>query len=265
MAELPIHPEMSVAAPAEAKTIVVADATAFVRDRFMAALKAAGHKASATATSAELVAHLQLAGARIDLVVLDLRLPAGRRARPIGGGHDLVHPTEGVDLVRSLRKINGLKASLVVFSGTVTSAREVRELAWLGVTAYVNEYTAEQHIVPSLTPHLYPDGANRRRSLRANVSMSVSYRFGNTIATAVTLNVSRGGVSLRTTSPLEIGTDLKVRFQLPETRTEIKCEAKVAWVDRRVGMGLQFTQIGADDQDVIDEFVYAKCFSSRKS
>src|SRR6185295_1446990 len=111
----------------------------------------------------------------------------------------------------SLRQISGLRASLVVFSGTVTSAREVRELAWLGVTAYVNEYTAEQHIVPSLAPHLNPDGANRRRSLRAPAAMAVSYRFGNTIATAVTLNVSRGGLSLRTTSPLEMGTDVKVR------------------------------------------------------
>ena len=74
---------MAVAAPAKAKTIVVADATAFVRDRFTTALKTAGHKATATSTSAELVAHLQLAGARVDMVVLDLRLPPGRRARPI--------------------------------------------------------------------------------------------------------------------------------------------------------------------------------------
>jgi uncharacterized protein (TIGR02266 family) len=232
-----------------AKTIVVADDTAFVRDRFKAALESAGHSAATAGNSAELVAQVRSGVARIDLVVLDLRLPQGR----------------GVELVRRLRQIPGFRAAIVVFSGTIASAREVRELGGLGVAGYVNEYTAAQHIVPSLAPHLFPHQHNRRSDPRAVAAVSVSYRIGNTIAAALTLNVSRGGLAVRTTSPVEIGTALKVRFRLPGAAKEVEAEARVTWMERRVGMGLQFTRIGADDQYVIEEFVQTRYFSNRKA
>ena len=41
--------------------------------------------------------------------------------------------------------------------------------------------------------------------------------------------------------------------------------ASVSWVDRRVGMGLQFTQIEADAQTVIDQFVQSHFFTNRKA
>jgi len=232
-----------------AKTIVVADDTAFVRDRFKGALEAAGHKATTAGSSAELVARVRSDAAQIDLVVLDLRLPQGR----------------GVDVVRTLRQIAGFHAPVVVFSGTIASAQEVRELAALGVAGYVNEYTAVQHIVPSLIPHLTADQLNRRSSPRAVAAVAVSYRFGNTIAGALTLNVSRGGLAIRTTSALDVGTALKVRFRLPGGRKEVDVEAKVAWVARRMGMGLEFTRIDPRDQALIDEFVQSRYFSNRKA
>jgi len=240
---------MPVTAPAAAKTILVADDTAFVRDRFKAALEAAGHRTATAGSSAELVAQVRADAPGIDLLVLDLRLPQGR----------------GVDLVRSLRKIDQFRAPVVIFSGTIASAEEVRELATLGVAGYVNEYTAAQHIVPSLSPHLFPDQNNRRSSPRAVVAVSVSYRFGNTIATALTPNVSRGGMAVRTTSVLEPGTTVRVRFRLPGARKDVEAEARVAWIERRVGMGLEFTRIDAEDQAIINEFVQSHFFSNRKA
>jgi uncharacterized protein (TIGR02266 family) len=240
---------MPVTAPAAAKTILVADDTAFVRDRFKAALEAAGHRTYTAGNSAELVARVRADASRIDLLVLDLRLPQGR----------------GVDLVRSLRKIDQFHAPVVIFSGTLASAEEVRELATLGVTGYVNEYTAAQHIVPSLSPHLFPDRNNRRSSPRAVVAVSVSYRVGNTIAAALTLNVSRGGMAVRTTSVLDPGTTVRVRFRLPGARKDVDADARVAWIERRVGMGLEFTRIEAEDQLIINEFVQSHFFSNRKA
>ena len=240
---------MPVTAPAAAKTILVADDTAFVRDRFKAALEAAGHRTTTAGSSAELVAQVRANASRIDLLVLDLRLPQGR----------------GVDLVRSLRKIDQFHAPVVIFSGTIASAGEVRELATLGVTGYVNEYTAAQHIVPSLSPHLFPDQNNRRSSPRAVVAVSVSYRVGNTIAAALTLNVSRGGLAVRTTSLLEPGTTVRVRFRLPGARKDVEADARVAWIERRVGMGLEFTRIDAEHQAIINEFVQSHFFSNRKA
>jgi uncharacterized protein (TIGR02266 family) len=230
------------------KTIVVADDTAFVRDRFRSAIENAGHRAVTAATGPELLAALR-AAAQVDLLVLDLRLPQGR----------------GLDLVRAIRRLEQCPAAIVVFSGTIANEDEVYELGGLGVGGYINEYTTLQHIVPSLAPHLFPDQNNRRSSPRVLVGVPVSYRFGNTIASALTLNISTGGVAVRTTSPLDVGTELKLRLRLPGAKREPDVEARVAWVDRRVGMGLQFMRVAADDQAAIDAFVHRHFFSNRKA
>src|SRR5256885_3374095 len=72
------------------KTIVIADDTAFVRDRFRSAVENAGHKAVAVKSAAELLARVRADLGRIDLIVLDLRLPHA----------------PGVNLVRGIRKLD---------------------------------------------------------------------------------------------------------------------------------------------------------------
>ena len=57
------------------------------------------------------------------------------------------------------------------------------------------------------------------------------------IAAAVTLNMSPGGLAVRTTSPLEKDTALKVRFRLPGVGKEIDAECSVTWTDRAIGHG----------------------------
>ena len=51
------------------KTVVVADDTAFVRDRFRTALEQAGHKAITVKSAAELLARVRADLAQIDLIV----------------------------------------------------------------------------------------------------------------------------------------------------------------------------------------------------
>jgi uncharacterized protein (TIGR02266 family) len=154
---------------------------------------------------------------------------------------------------------------ILVFSGTIASADEVRTLATLGVSGYINEYSAVQHILPSLAPHLFPDSFNRRGGPRVILGIPVQYRFGNTVAAALTLNLGHGGVAIRTTSPLDNGTRVSVRFRLPGGKSDIEAEGRVAWSDRRVGMGLQFEVVAADHQAAIDTFVDAHFFSNRKA
>ncbi len=232
-----------------AKTVLVADDTAFVRDRFQTALEGAGHKAIAVKSAVELLARIRTDIDGIDLVVLDLRLPNA----------------PGVELVRSIRKLDDGRLPLLVFSGTIASADEVRELASLGVAGYVNEYSAVQHILPALAPHLFPDNFNRRSSPRVVLGIPIQYRFGNTIAAALTLNLSHGGIAIRTTSPLDVGSRIKVRFRMPGHKRDIEAEGRVAWNDRRVGMGIQFDAVDATQQTVIDQFVDAHFFSNRKA
>src|SRR6266700_1051183 len=162
-----------------AKTVLVADDTAFVRDRFRTAVENAGHKAITVKSAAELLARVSADLAQIDLIVLALRLPHA----------------PGADLVRSIRKLDDGRLPILIFSGTIANAEEVRELAALGVAGYVNEYSAVHHILPSLAPHLFPDSFNRRSSPRVTLAIPVQYRFGNTIAAALALNLSHGGIA----------------------------------------------------------------------
>jgi CheY-like chemotaxis protein len=232
-----------------AKTVVIADDTAFVRDRFQAAIENAGHKAIAVKSAAELLARVRGDLDTIDLIVLDLRLPHA----------------PGVDLVRSIRKLDEGRLPVLIFSGTIANAEEVKELAALGVAGYVNEYSAVQHILPSLAPHLFPDNFNRRNSPRVVLGIPIQYRFGNTIAAALTLNLSRGGIAIRTTSPLEGSAKIRVRFRMPGSKKDIDAEGRVAWSDRRVGMGVEFETVDLENQTIIDAFVDAHFFSNRKA
>ena len=140
-----------------AKTVLIADDTAFVRERFGAALGDAGHRAVLAGT----VADVLVAGARARRAARSARhRPAaaaveGRRA---GAGDPA-----GVSRV-----------PILVFSGTIANADEVRQLTDLGVTGFINEYTTPTHILPALAPHLFPDSFNRRSSPRVALSITVS-------------------------------------------------------------------------------------------
>jgi uncharacterized protein (TIGR02266 family) len=239
---------MTAATRRAGRTVLVADDTAFVRDRFKAAIEAAGHKAVTAQTGQELLAQVRANVSRIDLIVVDLRIPQGN----------------GVTLLQAVRKLDH-RPGIMVFSGTIASADEVRQLDTLGVVGYVNEYTAVQHIFPSLLPHLSPEALNRRSSPRVSLGIPVAYRVANTIATALTINISHNGLAIRTTNPLAVDTAVKVRFRLPGGKNEIDVQARVAWSDRRLGMGVHFKKVGDPDQEQIDQYVTSHFFSNRKA
>jgi uncharacterized protein (TIGR02266 family) len=231
------------------KTVLIADDTAFVRDRFRSALEGAGHRALTVRTGQELMATLRDPDQPVDLVVLDLRLPHSR----------------GIDLVRSVRRAAPDGPPIVVFSGTIANAQEVKELSTAGVAGYINEYTGVGHIMPALAPHLFPEHYNRRSSPRVVLGVPITYRVGNAISTSLTLNVSHGGVAVRTTNPLDVASVVRLRFRIPGAKKEVDAEARVAWSDRRVGMGFQFMSIDPAAQASIDDYVQRHFFSNRKA
>jgi len=226
------------AAAARSRTVLIASAETGVRNRFTEALRQAGHRTLTAARTADLLGSVDTARPGMDLLLLDLGL---------GGG-------DGVSLVRRIRDQTG-SLPILVFSGSITNADEVRGLAALGVTGYLNEHLDAEQILPSLAPDLFPDSFNRRTIARVVLAIPVSYRFDNTIGSAVTLNISKGGLAIRTMSPLAVSTEVRVRFQLPGADREISATSRVVWSDRRVGMGIQFEQVDAGDQTTVDEYV----------
>ena len=219
------------------KTVVVADPAAEVRERFCEALRQAGHRAVPVERAPDLLRRIGTGDT--DLVILGLRLSE----------------SPGVDLMRSIRDLDGGSVPILVLSGSVASATEVRELSGLGVAGYVSEHSASAQIMPSLAPHLFPDSFNRRISARVALGIPVAYRCGGTIASAMALNLSKGGLGVRTMSPLEVGAEVRVQFRLPRTEHDIEATARVAWSDLRAGMGLEFQSVASADLAAIEEFV----------
>jgi uncharacterized protein (TIGR02266 family) len=230
------------------KTVAVATDTEFARERFKAALESAGHRAMIVKSVAQLLANVRADFDDLHLIVLDLRM---------------AHAA-GVEVVKRIRKLDGGRLPILVFNGSVSSVDEVRELAALGVAGYLNEYSAVDHILPSIAPHLFPETFHRRQHQRVVMGIPVSYRIGKTITAAIAMNLSSGGMSIRTNNPPVRGTVCKVKFALPGSKKQLEAEGVVCWSVPRAGTGIQFTKVKAADQAVIDTFVDAHFFRSTK-
>ena len=235
--------------PGSSKTVLVADDTAFVRERFCHALEHAGHRALTAKTASELLSQVRAELDHLALIILDLHLPDGG----------------GLALVRAVRKIDDGRLPILIFSGTLAGTAEVRHLAELGVVGYINEYSAPKHILAALAPHLFPDSFNRRTGSRVLLGIPVSYRLRQLIASGVTLNVGRGGIAIRTIDPLAMGTIVRLRFRLPGTGGDIEADGRVVWSDRRLGMGLQFETVAPSHQNALDQFVERHFFTNRRA
>jgi uncharacterized protein (TIGR02266 family) len=220
-----------------AKTILIAHRAAAVRDRFAVALADARHDFVIADSEAAARAVVAQTSRPIDLALIDMALSA-----------------EPVEFVRAVRQGGTAPLPVVVFAGTVLSAADIPALAAMQVS-YINEHAGTPQILPALAPHLFPDSFNRRMSVRMSLGVPVTYRTGETLAGAVTLDVGKGGLAIRTMNPLPKGTAIQVRFKLPGMSAEIDAAGQVAWSDRKVGMGVQFERVSASHQRVIDTFI----------
>ena len=222
-----------------AKTILIAHRSPAVRDRFAVALADARHESASADSETAAVRAIQYARAPFSLALVDL----GLSQQPLR-------------FVRTLRERAAAPLPVMVFSGSVGSAAEIPALAAMNV-GYVNEYAATPQILPALAPYLFPDNFNRRVSTRTAIGVPVTYRTDETLVGAVTLDVGKGGLAIRTMNPLPKGTSVQVKFRLPGAPADIDAAGKVAWSDRKVGMGVQFEQLSSLHQRTIDGFVDA--------
>jgi uncharacterized protein (TIGR02266 family) len=220
------------------KTILIAHRSNDVRDRIAAALADARHD-YVTADTADAAAS----------AVADPSRPVSLALVDLGLGDD------PAALVAAIREHAARSMPVVVFAGTVRSGADVPALLASGVAGYLNEHATTAQILPALAPHLFPHSFDRRDSPRVTLGIPVSYRAGQTIAGALTANIGKGGIGIRTMSPLAAGTAVHVKFKLPAATAEIEADGRIAWSNRQVGMGVQFERMDHGAQSAIDKFV----------
>jgi uncharacterized protein (TIGR02266 family) len=220
------------------KTILIAHHAAEIRDRVAAALADARHDYVTADSAGAALDAIGDPGRPISLAVVDLGLA----------------PDAGA-FIGAIKQRAERHVPVVIFAGSVRSGADVPTLLAAGVSGYLNEHAATAQLVPALAPHLFPDSFDRRSSARVTLGIPVSYRSGQTIAGALTLNVGKGGIGVRTMSPLAAGSAVQIKFRLPAGTVDIEASGRVAWSNRQVGFGIQFERVDASAQAAIDAFV----------
>ncbi len=111
---------------------------------------------------------------------------------------------------------------------------------------------------------LPPDGADRRRHERYPISLAVDYVSGDTFLFAYITNISEMGIFLRTEAPLPVGTELRLRFAVPDG-TALDLAGVVMWINPvradgdnpNPGMGVRFIELSPDAREAVFDLVRA--------
>jgi uncharacterized protein (TIGR02266 family) len=91
------------------------------------------------------------------------------------------------------------------------------------------------------------DDANKRQHSRIPVSLQVSYLSKGDLQKDIVTNLSPGGLFVRTSKPLDPGTDVDLEVLIANEETPIHVRGKVVWLrpapGQAAGMGIQFTGV----------------------
>src|SRR3954462_1035798 len=88
----------------------------------------------------------------------------------------------------------------------------------------------------------------KRGDGRAAISLRVDYKRLNTFFADYTKNISKGGTFIRTTKPLDVGTEFVFVLSVPSHNKQLELKGEVVWVvtddkataDSPAGMGIKF-------------------------
>jgi type IV pilus assembly protein PilZ len=106
-------------------------------------------------------------------------------------------------------------------------------------------------------------GDDKRGEDRASITLRVDYKRLNTFFADYTKNISKGGTFIRTTKPLDIGTEFVFVLSVPSSEKALELKGEVKWVvtedkateDNPPGMGIKFKFEHEEDQQKVDQFV----------
>ena len=219
------------------KTILIATNSIDTLKRFSEAFRKGGHQSLEANNEQNLLATLSNQSETLDLFLLDIRV-----------SHNFA------EIIKKAQQ-TAPNSTLAVFSGSVGNPDEIKTLAELGITSYINEHMPEEEVLQCLTPLLFPKSFDRRTSNRVTLSIPCALEIESTIVSGQILNIGKGGLAVRTMEPILIGSRITIVFRLPNHDREINSVSRVAWSNRQSVQGLQFEEIQTSDQAIIDEFV----------
>ncbi len=102
----------------------------------------------------------------------------------------------------------------------------------------------------------------RRAYPRAEVKIEIEFKYTIDFVTSYMLNISKGGLFIRTDEALPLNTIVFLRFTMPGDTKPIETEGKVVWCNTNKakgyfprGMGIKFLNLNIDAAEKIKLFV----------
>lgn len=104
------------------------------------------------------------------------------------------------------------------------------------------------------------EGVERRRFPRFDKALKVKYEFRDDYHIDSSVNISEGGLLLKSKCPIPIGSHLVVRMELPATPKDLVIISKVAWEKHLIDedaylIGLEFISVDNRDSKRLVDFV----------
>lgn len=103
---------------------------------------------------------------------------------------------------------------------------------------------------------------DKRGDGRAPITLRVDYKRLNTFFADYTKNISKGGTFIKTTKPLDVGTEFVFVLALPDSG-QLELTGEVKWVvtsadasaEKPAGMGIQFVFQDDSERRKVEDFV----------
>ncbi len=73
-------------------------------------------------------------------------------------------------------------------------------------------------------------GSERRAHARRHIELKVEYKRLNAFFSDYTKNISKGGTFIRTTKPLDVGTEFVFKLFVPKLEEPLRIRGQVKWV-----------------------------------
>ncbi len=104
------------------------------------------------------------------------------------------------------------------------------------------------------------NGKERRRYPRFNLKLRVRYEFKDEVNVNPSVNVSRGGIMIKSKSPIPVNAHIALRIELPTLHEGIIVMSRVVWAEKSDNAGtyvgaLSFSSMDSRDNKALTAFI----------
>jgi hypothetical protein len=105
------------------------------------------------------------------------------------------------------------------------------------------------------------DGRLRYHRAGLEVPVALNSR-GKKRAEGFLVNISQGGMQIRTEDAVEPAKNFDVSFELPGARSALKAQAEIVWTDKQGNLGIRFVKIAPQQQRTLQLWMAQQYFTN---